>query len=168
MGDEIGFGDFAIGIGVMFLARAIGVGIGPLISRSLFKDRNKWKYLIGLLISISGIFYFIFGLIEWTMLSISLIIFSHAASGSNWVLSSVMLQERVPDEWRGRVFATDLLLMAIFNSMSAFLASIAVDQNYLSLRGAILVFSMLQIIIGLLFSLWMITGFDKEPQKITS
>ena len=164
VGDEIGVGDFAIGVGVMFLARAIGVGVGPLISRSLFKDRNKWKYLIGLLISISGLFYFIFGLVEWTILSISLIIFSHAASGSNWVLSTVMLQERVPDEWRGRVFATDLLLMAFFNAASAFSASIAVDKDYLSVREAILVFAMLQIIIGLLFTFWMAKGFNiKEP-----
>ncbi|MAT48309.1 MAG: MFS transporter [Euryarchaeota archaeon] len=165
VGDNIGFDDFAIGVGVMFLARAIGVGVGPLVSRSLFKDREKWKYLIGLLISVSGIFYFIFGLLEWTMLSISLIIFSHAASGSNWVLSNVMLQERVPDEWRGRVFGTDLWLMALFNSASAFLASIFVDQNYLSLRDAILVFAMLQIIIGLLFSFWMVRGFDEDVSK---
>ena len=134
----------------------------------MFKDREKWKYLIGLLISISGIFYFIFGLLEWTILSISLIILSHAASGSNWVLSNVMLQERVTDEWRGRVFATDLWLMALFNSASAFLASIFVDQNYLSLRDAILVFAMLQIIIGLLFSFWMVRGFDNEVSKVTS
>ena len=134
----------------------------------MFKDREKWKYLIGLLISISGIFYFIFGLLEWTILSISLIILSHAASGSNWVLSNVMLQERVTDEWRGRVFATDLWLMALFNSASAFLASIFVDQNYLSLRDAILVFAMLQIIIGLLFSFWMVRGFDDEVSKVSS
>jgi hypothetical protein len=75
-----------------------------------------------------------------------------------------MLQERVPDEWRGRVFATDLLLMAFFNAASAFSASIAVDKNYLSVRDAILVFAMLQIIIGLLFTFWMAKGFDiKEP-----
>ena len=79
-----------------------------------------------------------------------------------------MLQERVPDEWRGRVFATDLWLMALFNSASAFLASIFVDQNYLSLRDAILVFAMLQIIIGLLFSFWMVRGFDDEVSKVTS
>ncbi len=161
VGDEIGVEDFAVGIGVMFLARAIGVGIGPLISRSLFKDRSKWKYLIGLLISVSGLFYLIFGLVQWTFLSISLIIFSHAASGSNWVLSNVMLQERVPDEWRGRVFASDLLLMAMFNAISAFLASLAVDQNFLSLRDAILVFATSQILIGLLFTLWMRNGFDE-------
>ena len=160
VGDEIGVGDFAVGIGIMFLARAIGVGIGPLISRSLFKDKQKWKYLIGSLISVSGIFYFIFGLVQWSILSISLVIFSHAASGSNWVLSNVMLQERVPDEWRGRVFASDLLLMAFFNSASAFFASIAIDQEYLNLREAILVFAMLQIIIGIIFSVWMVKGFD--------
>ena len=33
VGDNIGVGDFAIGVGVMFLARAIGVGVGPLVSR---------------------------------------------------------------------------------------------------------------------------------------
>jgi len=164
VGDEIGLGDFAVGIGIMFLARAIGVGIGPLISKSLFKDKQKWKYLVGLLITISGIFYFIFGLVEWSLLSISLIIFSHAASGSNWVLSNVMLQERVPDEWLGRVFASDLLLMASFNAASAFIASIVVDQGYFDLRQAILVFAMLQIIIGLLFSVWMVKGFDKESR----
>ena len=45
--------------------------------------------------------------------------------------------------------------MAMFNAASAFLASIAVDQNYLTLRDAILVFAMSQIVIGLLFTLWM-------------
>ena len=168
VGDEIGFDDFAVGIGVMFLARAIGVGIGPLISRSLFKDKQKWKYLIGLLISVSGIFYFIFGLVHWSMLSISLVIFSHAASGSNWVLSNVMLQERVPDEWRGRVFASDLLLMAAFNSASAFFASIAIDQGFLNLREAILIFAMLQIVIGIMFSVWMVKGFDDNSIAVSN
>ncbi len=168
VGDEIGVDDFAVGIGVMFLARAIGVGIGPLISRSLFKDKQKWKYLIGLLISVSGIFYFIFGLVQWSILSISLVILSHAASGSNWVLSNVMLQERVPDEWRGRVFASDLLLMAAFNSASAFFASIAIDQEFLNLREAILIFAMLQIVIGIMFSLWMVKGFDENPIAVSN
>ncbi|RAH15199.1 MAG: hypothetical protein CMB56_003530 [Methanobacteriota archaeon] len=166
VGDEIGVGDFAVGIGIMFLARAIGVGIGPLISKFMFKDRKKWKYLVGLLISVSGIFYFIFGLVEWTFFSISLIVFSHAASGSNWVLSNVMLQERVPDEWRGRVFASDLLLMAMFNSASAFFAGIVIENNFLDLREAILVFSMSQIIIGFLFAFWMRSGFEDDINLI--
>ena len=163
VGDELGFEDFAIGIGVMFLARGIGVGIGPLIAREVFKDREKWKYLIGLLITVSGVSYLIFGLVEWTLLSLGLVVFAHAASGSNWVLSNVMLQQRVPDEWRGRVFATDLLLMAGFHSISALLASAAVDREYLSLREALLVFAGIQVVFGLLFALWMRNGFERSP-----
>ena len=79
-----------------------------------------------------------------------------------------MLQERVPDEWRGRVFATDLLLMAFFNAASAFFASIAVYQDYLTLREALLVFAMLQIIVGILFSVWMVKGFDENSKIIPS
>ena len=93
---------------------------------------------------------------------------SHAASGSNWVLSTAMMQERIPDEWRGRVFATDFLLMAGFHALSALLASVAIDRNLLDLREAILVFAGIQIVFGLLFALWMRTGFEHPHTDVLS
>ena len=59
--DITGYGA-AFGFGLFFFARGIGTGIGPLIARSVFKDKTKWPSLIGILVSISGIFYLFVGL----------------------------------------------------------------------------------------------------------
>ena len=48
--DITGYGA-AFGFGLFFFARGIGTGIGPLIVRSIFKDKNKWPSLIGILCS---------------------------------------------------------------------------------------------------------------------
>ena len=53
--DITGYGA-AFGFGLFFFARGIGTGIGPLIVRSVFKDKNKWPSLIGILVAISGFF----------------------------------------------------------------------------------------------------------------
>ena len=93
----------AFGFGLFFFARGIGTGIGPLMARTLFKDKSKWPALIGLLVSLSGVFYFFVGFtLEITLpLTIVLIIMAHAASGANWVLSTVLTQMWVEDEVRG-------------------------------------------------------------------
>ena len=36
---------------------------------------------------------------------------AHAASGANWVFSTVLLQQRTIDAYRGRVFASEMLLV---------------------------------------------------------
>ena len=59
--DITGYGA-AFGFGLFFFARGIGTGIGPLIARSVFKDKTKWPSLIGILVSFSGIFYLLVGL----------------------------------------------------------------------------------------------------------
>ena len=103
----------AFGFGLFFFARCIGTGVGPLAARVLFKDQTKWPALIGLLVSLSGIFYFFFGLsLTMTLpVTIALIILAHAASGANWVLSTVLTQMWVEDEVRGRVFSMDMLVL---------------------------------------------------------
>ena len=80
--DITGYGA-AFGFGLFFFARGIGTGIGPLIVRSVFKDKNMWPSLIGILVAISGFFYLIVGLTLDILLPLTviLIIISHAASG---------------------------------------------------------------------------------------
>ena len=97
--DISGYGA-AFGFGLFFFARGIGTGIGPLIARSVFKDRSKWPNMVGILVSLSGIFYFFVGLtIDYYLpLTVFLIICAHSASGGNWVLSTVLTQTWVEDE----------------------------------------------------------------------
>jgi MFS family permease len=146
----------AFGFGLFFFARGIGTGVGPLAARVLFKDQTKWPALIGLLVSLSGIFYFFVGL-SLTMalpVTIALIILAHAASGANWILSTVLTQMWVEDEVRGRVFSMDMLVLGASAAISTTVAGFLVENYYLCLYKWMLMFSLVMIFSGLVFTFW--------------
>ena len=153
--DITGYGA-AFGFGLFFFARGIGTGIGPLIARSVFKDRSKWPSIIGVLVSISGIFYLLVGLTinYYLPLTVFLIICSHSASGGNWVLSTVLTQTWVEDEVRGRVFSIDMLLLGLSAGISTSTAGYLVEYHNLGLETGFMSFSILMILCGLIFTIW--------------
>jgi len=146
----------AFGFGLFFFARGIGTGVGPLAARVLFKDQTKWPALIGLLVSLSGIFYFFVGL-SLTMalpVTIALIILAHAASGANWILSTVLTQMWVEDEVRGRVFSMDMLVLGASAAISTTVAGFLVENYNLALDKGMMMFSLVMIFSGLVFTFW--------------
>jgi len=153
--DITGYGA-AFGFGLFFFARGIGTGIGPLIARAVFKDKSKWPSLIGILVTISGVFYFMVGItLEYYLpLTVALIICSHAASGGNWVLSTVLTQSWVEDEVRGRVFSMDMLILGSTAALSTTTAGYLVEYYDLSLKSGFISFSLLMVACGILFTLW--------------
>ena len=146
----------AFGFGLFFFARGIGTGIGPLIARSVFKDRSKWPNMVGILVSLSGIFYFFVGLtIDYYLpLTVFLIICAHSASGGNWVLSTVLTQTWVEDEVRGRVFSMDMLLLGLSAGLSTTTAGYLVEYHDLTLQNGFISFSILMVLCGIIFTLW--------------
>ena len=153
--DISGYGA-AFGFGLFFFARGIGTGIGPLIARSVFKDRSKWPNMVGILVSLSGIFYFFVGLtIDYYLpLTVFLIICAHSASGGNWVLSTVLTQTWVEDEVRGRVFSMDMLLLGLSAGFSTTTAGYLVEYHDLTLQNGFISFSILMVLCGIIFTLW--------------
>jgi len=153
--DITGYGA-AFGFGLFFFARGIGTGIGPLIARAIFKDRSKWPNMVGILVSLSGIFYFFVGLtIDYYLpLTVFLIICAHSASGGNWVLSTVLTQTWVEDEVRGRVFSMDMLLLGLSAGFSTTTAGYLVEYHDLTLRNGFISFSILMVLCGIIFTLW--------------
>jgi hypothetical protein len=154
-GDIKGYGA-AFGFGLFFFARGIGTGIGPLAAKLLFKDQKKWPALIGLLVSLSGVFYFLVGMSLNLALpiTIALIILAHAASGANWVLSTVLTQMWVEDEVRGRVFSMDMLILGASATLSTSVAGFLVESYDLSLDKGMMLFSLVMITSGLIFTFW--------------
>ena len=146
----------AFGFGLFFFARGIGTGIGPLMARALFKDKSRWPSIIGILVSISGVFYLIVGLtLEiYLPLTVCLIIFAHAASGGNWVLSTVLTQMWVEDEIRGRVFSIDMLILGSTAALSTSVAGFLVEYQNLSLKSGFISFSCIMFISGMVFTFW--------------
>lgn len=153
--DVDGFG-IALGFGLFFFARGIGTGTGPILARKFLTNQNKWPLLVGVLVMISGFFYFFVG---YTLgvnlwLTVALIMLAHSASGANWVLSTILTQMWVEDEIRGRVFSIDMLIMSLAFSVSSASAGYLLENGFLTLKSGFQTFAILMIVSGFIFTLW--------------
>ena len=155
-GNNIDFVGAALGFGIFFFARGVGTGIGPILARRFFKDSEKWPRLIGLLIVVSGLFYLLvgFSLNGPLILTLALVTLAHTASGGNWVLSTVLTQQWVEDEMRGRVFSTDMLLLSLGQVISTISAGYLVEHDYVNLQQGILAYACVMVVSGCIFTLW--------------
>jgi len=162
VGEDIGLGGFAAGIGVLFAARGIGTGLGPILARYVFTDRGRWPFLLGWLVSACGLGYAAIAWLEWSPWITLLVVAAHAASGANWVLSTVLLQERSEDEWRGRMFSTDFLLMTTVHGLSTLVAALMIEYGPWELREVLQIFAIGQILSGLIWVAMVSPGERKD------
>ena len=156
MGADVqGFGA-AFGFGLFFFARGVGTGLGPILARAFLKDEEAWPRLVGYLIVLSGLIYFLVGLsVPYALwITVVLVILAHSASGANWVLSTVMMQQWVEDEVRGRVFSTDMLILSIAFSTSTSVAGYLMENTELGIQNGIMLFASVMVFCGIVFSMW--------------
>src|SRR5581483_5981792 len=102
------FNSGAQGVGLLQFARGAGILIGPLITARIVAGqirRAEWAIAVGFL-SI-GVSYVFFGLVPTIALGMIFVFIAHMNWGSNWTLSSALLQRLIPDYIRGRVFSMD-------------------------------------------------------------
>ena len=81
----------SIGLGLLYAARGIGTGIGPIIARQYFTDEGQWIVVMGASITLSGTMYLVVGLTDLWWMMFVFVLLAHAASGANWVTSRVLL-----------------------------------------------------------------------------
>ena len=155
-GSQLNNVEMAGGIGLFFMARGIGTGIGPILARKFLTNEDKWPPLIGILVAVSGIFYLAIGITlgDYLWLTILLVVIAHSASGANWVLSTILTQKWVEDEMRGRVFSMDMLVMSITFSISTIVAGSLLEYTNLQIDQGMIYFSLVMITAGILFAAW--------------
>ena len=107
-----------VALGVLFAARGLGTGIGPIVARRVLVDRTAWPMVLGACVLFSGLCYAGFAQLPWSYWMCLLVLVSHASSGANWVLATVLMQERTEDRFRGRVFSTEWLLVMLADTVS--------------------------------------------------
>ena len=155
IGDQVFPGAGTTGIGVLFAARGLGTGIGPILARALFRDSGAWFPVLGACVALSGAGYLLIAVLPWTagagaLALVAAVVFAHAASGANWVLSTTLLQVRAEDRYRGRVFTADWLMLALVESASTLAASLALEAGA-SLRAVVTAFAAVQVVSGLVW-----------------
>ncbi len=149
----------SIGIGLLYAARGLGTGIGPIAARAFVPSRRAWPLMFGLGICCSAVFYFSVGGLAWTLWILLPVFLAHVPSGINWTFSTVLLQERTPDPVRGRVFATEWLLLTFLDAGAILIASLLLESGTLTLRSAIQIFAGVQLLCGVL---WLLLAVPRE------
>ena len=149
----------SIGLGLLYAARGIGTGIGPVIARQHFTDERQWVVVMGASIALSGAMYLVVGLTQFWWMMLVFVLLAHAASGANWVTSTVLLQKRSEDNFRGRVFSTEWLLFTLGNSLSVVVASVLLEWQIVALQTLISLYALGLMAAGLL---WLATVANWE------
>jgi hypothetical protein len=162
MGERMAAGAPAVGIGALYAARGLGTGVGPLATRKWLPNEARWPLMLGIGIAISGLAYISVGALPWGFWILLVVAFAHAPSGANWVASSVLLQKRTVDRYRGRVFATEWLLVTLADSLSILTASLLMETGLLSLRAGVLSFGGVQVLCGLV---WLLLVVPRERRS---
>lgn len=143
----------SIGLGLLYAARGFGTGIGPIIGRRLFKDQKDWIMVMGFSILTTGLMYMVVGWSTNIMLMILFVFLAHSASGANWVMSTILLQQRTTDTFRGRIFSTEWLLFTIGNSFSVMVAATCLELELISVKPLIMIYGGVMIVAGMVWSI---------------
>lgn len=151
------------GLGLLYAARGAGTAVGPVLHRKYASNENRWVAGMGAAMVIAGLFYFGVGLTASLWVMMTLVFLSHIASGANWVSSTVLLQKRAPDAFRGRVFSAEFLLFTVAQSLSTLAVSLLLEFNILELQTAVMLFSASLVLTGII---WLLTVARREKADV--
>jgi MFS transporter len=122
-------GGSAAGIGVLYGARGVGAGLGPIALRWILGQNPKTlRRTIGPAFFMVGVFYMAIAGAPTLLLAAVCVLLAHFGGSILWVFSTVLLQLEVPDQFRGRVFAAELALVTLITSLSSYLTAYGLDH----------------------------------------
>jgi len=151
-------------LGLLYAVAGVGTGLGPILARIFTGDRDK--PLRGALAISYGIG--VFGLaISAPLTSFWVVLlgtFLRALGGGiNWVFSTQLLLELVPDRVRGRVFSTEFAMFTLANAIGAAVGGWALDGIPMGISGMMWWMAALLVVPGALWVLWIIFGESGKP-----
>lgn len=156
------------GIGVLYGARGIGAGLGPIALRWILGQKPAaLRRTIGPAYFIVGGFYVALAWAPNLPIAALCVLCAHFGGSILWVFSTVLLQMEVPDKFRGRVFAAELALVTLTSSISSYATAYALDHDQWSPRTLSFVLGSLFAVPGLLWvgmlSRWQASDSPLEP-----
>ncbi len=120
------------GIGLLYAGRGLGALIGPLLVQPLVgTDPARMRVALSGSFLVTGAGYLLLAAspIAGIWLAAAALVLAHSGGGIAWVGSSVLLQQTVPDRYRGRVFAIDLGMNTLVGCLSILVWSLALETG---------------------------------------
>ncbi len=156
----------AAGIGVLYGARGVGAGLGPIALRWILGQQPKTlRRTIGPAFFTVGAFYMALAGAPALAVAAMCVLCAHIGGSILWVFSTVLLQLEVPDRFRGRVFAAELAMVTLVTSASSYWTAYELDRVGRSPRALSFALGALFCIPGVL---WLIIQSRwKEPAAVS-
>lgn len=152
----------AFATGILYAARGVGTGLGPILGRMWLGggDRAlKLQVTLGFLVAAAG--YTAFGFCDRLEFAALWVGVGHLGGASLWVASTVLWQRHVADPFRGRVFALEFLCMDLSFAAGGIFAGAIFDATG-SLSTAVWCVSALVCVLGLTWT-WLARGVAVDP-----
>ena len=130
-------GDPLIGVTIFYVARGLGTGMGPILSRHYSNSvpaAMERAILYGF--GCGALFYFLLAFAPNLILAAIFVCIAHLGGATIWVFSTVRLQQLVPTEVRGRVFAVEQACFTCAYAVSTGVYGLAIDGEWVDLRVA--------------------------------
>ena len=127
-------GSGALGMGLLQTMRGIGTGIGPILSRRIFKTTLGDYYSLWMGLLIAPIGYFFLSLTDSFLLALLCVLIAHIGGSANWVTSEQLIHQLVPDGFRGRVVSFEFVFLTLTMSLSVKYGAILIETYHYSLE----------------------------------
>lgn len=156
-----------ISLGLLFGMSGIGTGLGPIIARYFTGDRER---SLRVAIALSYLISCVGMLMVAPLSSFGLVLLGSLlrgiGGGIGWVFSTQLLLQHVPNQVRGRVFASEFALFSLASAAGAALGGQAID---LAANLSTIIYWMAGLILlpSILWSLWLVyskKGFESETR----
>ncbi|NTW00025.1 MAG: MFS transporter [Oscillochloris sp.] len=122
--------DGALSIGLLYAARGVGAGIGPILAQRLFGDGQQvMRRAVGLAFFFSALGYLGVSYAPGLAIAMLAVMIAHIGGSIQWVFSTALLQMRLPAQLRGRVFAIEYAGLTLTTALSSYLTGVASDAG---------------------------------------
>ncbi len=119
----------ATSIGILYAARGLGALAGPSLARLRSGDsESALDRYIGHSFLLMVLAYGLFAVAPWIGLGALALMVVHAGASIIWTFSTSLLNLRVPDHLRGRIFATEMALHTLALTVSTWATGFALDH----------------------------------------
>jgi predicted MFS family arabinose efflux permease len=123
------------GVGVLLGMRGVGALIGPLIARRMGGDEPPFlERAIGWAFWVTALFWALFAFSPNLAIAAICLSLAHTGVATQWVFSSSLINLRVENRFRGRVFAVDSMFFLIVLGISSWAGGRALDAFGISPR----------------------------------
>ena len=173
-----------LSLGLLYTAAGIGTGIGPILARRFTGDNERKMRLAiiaayglsaagmltgGGVLSRTANLGTAGGLNSVLLLNFSLVLLGvliqAIGGGLNWVFSTQLPLQLLPDRVRGRIFSTEFAMFTLANAVSAAIGGWALDGTQLSLSTLLVLIAGMILIPGALWILWTVRHL-RQPEPV--